>query len=557
MKIVGRGQNIGEDEKSSQGCGGLSISKSSPLYHIFNFLSMEYGGDLEKMLHRINGMMTLGVASSFIKNKKLKRGLQVGQALLSAGLFTTDFAIHVKNYVRQLKKENKSTFNRQMIKACQILDVEEKNPAYGDLPLAQIEMGIEITQWLLSHPKTEKFKILNYYDLSSLKELGDSDEFEQFYVKNIGILIEIGPENKKILWDLDLRYVVNVLSYVKNSVIISEYMTEDFASDFRKAILSEYINSLHIEKNALFFDSYGGITAHPRHKILEKINQFDVDHLIQEIKEVLDKKRRRAFAFVGRQGVGKSAILHKIEEQITEYMIIHLTPDDFGSPRNLKDRFNLIKTFQPAIVMIEDLDSCGLKNKDRLTGEFLNCIDEINRDLNIVILVTINDTSSVHYTVLNRPGRFDRIFEIESPKSVREIYEITTSKISSIKDNYCGKNGVSACILKPGKELNKVMERCLTLKFTQAEITNAIVEQAFIDINISKKKWSEVNNIIFAKFLDIAVNKHLKTKEAIKKCDFNNMNPDEFEKTAVEDYAPISVSVPKKYRSNNKSSSGY
>ena len=537
------------------------VPKNSPFYHLFNFMAQEYGNDLEKMLHRVNGMLTLGVATKFIKSAKIRKSLQIGQTLLTVGLFTTEFAMHVKNYLRQLKQEERSTFNKQMIKACLLLGITEKNPNYGELPVTEVAVGNEITQWLLNHPKTKKFKILKYYDMNNLTELTSNIEPPDHSVlANIGILIEMNE--KKFLWDIDLRFTAGAM-LVRNSIIVSEYLTDDSKHNLRRAILSEYINSLDIEKNALFFDRFGGITAHPRHKIVEKINQYDVDRLILEIREVLNKKRRRAFAFVGRQGVGKSAILHKIEEQITDYMVIHLTPEDFENPNELRDRFSLIKTFQPAIVMIEDLDSCGLRNKDRITGEFLNCIDEINRDLNIVILVTINDTSSVHYTILNRPGRFDRIFEIESPKSVREMYEIASSKIAAIKDNYC-ENNISACILKPAAELNNVFKKCLSLKFTQAEITSAIVEQAFIDINIAKKKWSDVNNIVFAEFLFQAVDKHIKTKEAIKKCDFNNMNPDDCEKKDDEapciDYKNIVTSPGHtlgKYKSNKRKTPKY
>jgi ATPase family associated with various cellular activities (AAA) len=502
------------------GVAGLVVNKKSPFYHVFNFMAQEYGNDLDKMLQRINGMLALGVASKFIKNTKIRKGLQISQTALSVGLFTTEFMMHVKNYVRQLKQEKITTYNQQLVRACQILEITEDNPYYGDLPVTEVNVGNEVTQWILSHPKTNRFKILKYYNMITLQEICELDLSDATVVIDVGILIE--KDNIKFLWIIDLR-IVSGFFYVKNSMLTSERLDDDIKENFRKSVLAEYVASLDIVNNALFFDQFGGVVARPRHKISEKINQYDVDQLVLEIREVLDKKRRRAFAFVGRQGVGKSAILHKIEEQITEYMVIHLTPDDF-TIQNLRDRFSLIKSFQPAIVMIEDLDSCGLREKDRLTGAFLDCIDEINRDLNIVILVTINDTSSVHYTILNRPGRFDRIFEIESPKSVKEIYEIVLSKINAIKENYCDDD--LKHILKPCRKLDQVFRKCLSLKFTQAEITNAVVEQAFIDINIAKLKWSKITNNIFAGYIFEAIEKHMKTKDAIKKCNFNNKNPE-------------------------------
>jgi AAA+ superfamily predicted ATPase len=263
--------------------------------------------------------------------------------------------------------------------------------------------------------------------------------------------------------------------------------------------------------------------------VKEKINQFDIARLRNEIRSVLRHKRKRAFAFVGKQGVGKSSILRVIEETMKEYMVIHLTADDFEYARTIRDRFDIAKQFQPLIIMIEDLDSCGLREKGSRTGAFLECIDEVNDDLNMVILVTINDTSLIHRTILDRPGRFDRVFEITPPKSIDEVYQVLESKIGHIRHNYC--NGTEVSLMDKNL-MSKILKRCVDEKFTQAELTNAITEQALIDMDIemegceASNPWEYVAPQDFVKFLEGAVDKHCETKKAIKEYKFNDQDPD-------------------------------
>jgi hypothetical protein len=534
----------------------FSIDKSSKFYHLFNFLEREYDNDIEKMMRRINSMAALGLFTRFIKNEKWRKRIQLCQGLVSAGLFTTDFIMHIKNYHKSLKEEQSSVHDKRMLKACKILGIDERHSDYGDVPYVELYVNSDVISWVLNRPKTKKFKILNYYNIETGEEqvINTSDQQIQ-----VGILLSL--DDKKILWDLNAKILSGVY-YSKHSFILGESLRapshtgDNLRNIFQKLIVSDYIDSLDTKKNSLFFDNWGYLITKPRRKVEENINQYNVTTLITEIKEVLNKKRRRAYAFVGRQGVGKSAILRKIEEEITEHIIIHLTPSDFDSGSDLKDRFSIIRSLQPAIVIIEDLDACGLKDKNKLTGNFLNCIDEINKDLNIVLVVSINDTSSVHYTVLNRPGRFDRVEEIKSPQTANEVKEVMLSKIGSVKHNYCNEE-INDEDLVQDKDFENVLNKCLSMQFTQAEITNAIVEQAFIDINIDMKfgvvqeGWPGITCKRFTGYINKAINMHLKTKEALKHCNFNNQNPEENLFQSCPDAAGTGNSM---YKEINKSS---
>jgi hypothetical protein len=504
--------------------------KNNKMYHLFNFLEQEYGNDVETMLKRVNGILASGIALNLIKDERLRKTLKFIQSLISLGVLTMDLSLHLNHYFESQKKQKIDKCESREDKYLKILELDSKSFKGNGTRLNIWEYGkmnSEIVTWVLNSPKTSNFRVLKYFDYYSLSEI-ECVTFEEDKSYSIVILIEY--EGKKLCWEIEFS-IYSGTPLVKNSCLIGTNITEDLFENFKNRVLLDYITILDITKNTMVFDDFGWITPIPRRNITEKINQFDVDTFVKEIKQVLDNKRRRAFAFVGKQGVGKSIIMRKIETVLTDYIIIHLSSRDFAHESTLINRFSFIKTLQPVIVIIDDLDSCNLQDKNRITGEFLSCIDDVNKDLNMVLIVSINDTSSVHYTILNRPGRFDRVFEITTPRTLEEIYEILESKIKSVQDNYCKVTLDLNKILKRSLKMNNTLKKFLKHKLTQAEITNAIVEQAFIDININfnpvgdENKWLAVDDKIFSTYLNGAFKKHETTKKSLSNCNFHKEDP--------------------------------
>jgi hypothetical protein len=250
------------------------------------------------------------------------------------------------------------------------------------------------------------------------------------------------------------------------------------------------------------------------------LNQFDVDKLISEIEFVLENGRKRTYAFVGRQGTGKSSILRSVEQKLTKYMIVQLSAEDFSYPDQLRLRFNILKVFQPLVVMIEDMDSCDMKEKNKITGAFLECIDEVNEGLNMVIMYTVNDTSLIHRTIINRPGRSDKVIEIIPPKTPEEALTVLETRLKRIQDIY--HFTIPEDMFKDRQILN-IMKRCVEEDFTQAEITNAVAEQAVIDMGVDRVAYDLLN---FIEYLNKAVASQLETRQAIKNCNFDNQDPE-------------------------------
>jgi len=85
--------------------------------------------------------------------------------------------------------------------------------------------------------------------------------------------------------------------------------------------------------------------------------------------------------------------------------------------------------------------------------------------------------------------------------------------------------------------MNNTLKKFLKHKLTQAEITNAVIEQAFIDININfnpvgdENKWLAVDDKVFSMYLNGAFKKHEVTKKSLANCNFHKEDPTNLKET--------------------------
>lgn len=524
------------------------VDKRSHFYHIFRFIKRAYGNDIEKILRSINSILLFGLDLKFIKNKKLRTILRIIQSGIPAAMFSTEFYFSLKKYIKEIKDEQKSAYEQKVYIFSNILNIDKNSKDYGNLCSNEFTLNTEIVFWLLSKPKISSIKILRFYDLNGKElETFNSNEISTGG-KDLLILVQYG--DSKFLWEIKIKYYVTfpfvdygVANFVKS---LTPIFTEDLFNKIRREIIRDFILILDCKKNVLKFDGVGSIKAFPRIKVLEKINQFDVNSLLIEINNVLKLGRRRAYAFVGKQGTGKSSILRKIGELATNHMVIYISPEDFSNIWKIKDKFELIKILGCCIVIIEDLDGYDFEEKNERATTFLNEIDDVNDDLNAVIIVTINETNKVHKSIIDRPGRFDRVIEIKPPLNNKEVYEILASKFNRLKPIYCSKSKFK---LPDLKHIDKsLIAKCISNKFTQAEIANAIMEQIFLDckkiIERNGQTWNNIKNNFFNERFSKAIDTHMETKRAIVSADFSIKDKNPYEPKEEEGIpAPLLVTI--------------
>jgi hypothetical protein len=512
----------------------LTVSKDNKLYHVFRFLQKSYGNDIGKFLTSFNSVLAFGSLANRVNNKKVKLVLNSLKYGVPAFLYGADLYNNIKNYIKETREEQSPTYNKRVSRLCELLGIK-----YGDESLYQSSMlfDYDLILWLTLRPNTKKIKMLGLYNSETNVEMDSITNLTQVRTP---IILKIEFNGSKYLIEATI-ITADQYRFVDQTSLIGVVLSDLEIEAFRHALVCEFIESLNIKKNTLYFDSSSSIKCTPRTKVEENICQYDVPEFIKEIRQVLDCGRKRAYVLVSRPGTGKSTILRKIEEVMTDTVIFNFSSEDLNSASKIEERFTIAKKIPKCIVFIEDLDACGMHEKNSQTGMFLNAIDEVNNDLNMVIIVTVNDTSRVHFSVINRPGRFDKVIEIKPPQTIEEVYTIMASKAKKLKRNYCPDvdfdipprsfneiESIGAQTYEPNLIDVNLLQKCLDNDYTQAEIANAVTEQIFLDASISVKEkictWKEAHGN-FNVFFKSAVESHETTRAALKNCNFKNEDP--------------------------------
>ena len=81
--------------------------------------------------------------------------------------------------------------------------------------------------------------------------------------------------------------------------------------------------------------------------------------------------------------------------------------------------FSLARDLAPTILILEDIDLFGTDRDDTAQnvelGKLMNQLDGMVENHEIVVIATTNRLEKVEKALQNRPGRFDRVYEIPIP----------------------------------------------------------------------------------------------------------------------------------------------
>ena len=148
------------------------------------------------------------------------------------------------------------------------------------------------------------------------------------------------------------------------------------------------------------------------------IKQFEQNKQWYELRGI---PYRRAYAFIGQPGNGKTSLIKAIASEFDKP--IHML--DMGDMKNkdLVSAFSDVKN--GGILVIEDIDSYvdGRKKKKHFDfSTLLNCMDGMYSKSGIITIITTNKRECLDEALM-RPGRIDYILEINNPsKKVVENY---------------------------------------------------------------------------------------------------------------------------------------
>lgn len=151
---------------------------------------------------------------------------------------------------------------------------------------------------------------------------------------------------------------------------------------------------------------------------------------------------KRSIILEGPPGCGKTMIARHLAFSLKgKVTTIWVTAKSISQSSDVAYVFDIARKLSPSLIVMEDLDLISGTRESQLFGHGENCLGEMLNQLDgltandsIVLVGSTNAVASLDDALKDRPGRFDRIYEIGHPNS--ELAEL-------IARNYLIKCGVT------------------------------------------------------------------------------------------------------------------
>jgi ATP-dependent Zn protease len=129
---------------------------------------------------------------------------------------------------------------------------------------------------------------------------------------------------------------------------------------------------------------------------------------------------RRGYLFYGKQGCGKSSLIHQIIARIVGAGHVAFFCSYPPYVRATLARFREVEPDRPVVCVFEDIDAIIKQYGD---SELLQVLDGNSQVDKVVNLASTNYPERLDRRIIARPRRFDRLLEIGAPEApVREAY---------------------------------------------------------------------------------------------------------------------------------------
>lgn len=124
---------------------------------------------------------------------------------------------------------------------------------------------------------------------------------------------------------------------------------------------------------------------------------------------------KRGVLLYGPPGTGKTLTIRHLASRATEATVVLLTGD---SIRFIPYATEIARTFQPSIVVLEDIDLVAMErhtSPQPLLFEVLEALDGLAGDADVTFVMTTNRVEVLEPALAERPGRVDLAVEIPRP----------------------------------------------------------------------------------------------------------------------------------------------
>ncbi|HID72140.1 MAG TPA: AAA family ATPase [Thermoplasmata archaeon] len=233
------------------------------------------------------------------------------------------------------------------------------------------------------------------------------------------------PIGTRVALNKDSLALVSILSYPKSSSVMGAEV---------------------IERPDVTFNDIGGLVEEKR-LIREAVElPLKKPHLFERI----GIEPPNGILLIGKPGTGKT-LLAKAVANSTKATFLHMVASELvqkfigEGARLVRELFALARDKEPSIIFIDELDAIGARRLDigttgdrevqRTLMQFLAEMDGFTPRGKVKVIAATNRADILDEALL-RPGRFDRIIEINPPskEDMVEIYQIHTRKMPLAED---------------------------------------------------------------------------------------------------------------------------
>ena len=192
------------------------------------------------------------------------------------------------------------------------------------------------------------------------------------------------------------------------------------------------------------------------------------------IEQCFKDKKSRGLAFVGYPGTGKTIMMNQLTWEFPNVPVLFFSVSSFMIEHtNPSLEFEEIidslagAGFSQIFICCDDIDSAQLENKNALVERIISLIDGLRirakvNGISLIFMVTVNDPTLIHSTIIKRAGRLDEVIEVPPPNAERIASIINRIKMESDPTDYA--NPV----------FNEVIGKMSDSKFSLADITEAV-----------------------------------------------------------------------------------